>query len=67
MPYYHKIYGVMSDRPWDSHSMEMVTIEKLADHRQATQGLLQCYDKCSRCSVIISLEEALTNYLKGKV
>ena len=65
MPYYHKEYGVMSPIPWDSHSMEVVSIQALADHRFEPWSKIGKTDECARCVIIFSLEEALTNYLNG--
>ena len=63
MPYYNKLLGIMSDVPWDSHAMEVVTIQQLAEHRAISLHYFP--QNCLRCVTALSLEEALTIYLKG--
>ena len=65
MPYYDKVNGIMSDTPWDSHTMEVVTLEQFAQHNAVRRRTL--YPKeCLRCIVVIALEQAIAKFIKGE-
>lgn len=68
MPYYNKPNGAMLDSLWDSHIMEVVTIQQLAAHRTTVAEFTNTYaQNCLRCITTMALEEAITKFIEEKL